>query len=280
MIEQLIRQVDKRRHAHPGQGLEKLYWQIQPEGMGRDKFCRIFQQLGYGLKGVPNRMRTTIPAHHVFKNLIEGAVITGPNQLWQTDITYIRLAERFYYLTFIVDVYTRRIVGYAVSANLRAEANLKALHMALSQLTASQLDGLIHHSDRGSQYTDGEYLALLRSYGITISMGKKATDNAYAERVNGIIKNEYLIPRRLISLKQLRYWCRQAVTDYNNQRPHRRLGKMSPLGYERRHWQLPVSERKLEVIRTLQTPRGLEASLQSSNVDHINQYLYCPYNFT
>lgn len=277
MIKTLIDQVEKRREEHPGEGLEKLYGHLQPEGIGRDKFCQVFQQLGYGIRRQPNRMRTTIAAHKVFENLIEGLVVTGPHQVWQTDITYIRLADRFYYLTFIMDVYTRQIVGYAVSDNLRAEANLKALRMALSQVSSSQLDRLVHHSDRGSQYTDGAYLALLRSYGITISMGKKAADNAYAERVNGIIKNEYLIPRGLISFKQLTYWCRQAVSDYNTQRHHRGLGRISPREYERRYWQLPVDERKRVVIRSYETPRGLEASLQASGVDIASQYLYCPY---
>ena len=279
MIDQLIRQINDRRRKHPGEGLEKLYWQINPEGMGRDKFCQIFQQLGYGLARLKNRMRTTIPAHKVFQNLIEGVAVARPHQVWQSDITYIRLGDRFYYLTFIVDVYTRQIVGYAVSDSLRAEANLRALKMAIAQVGPGNLNGLVHHSDRGSQYTDSEYLRLLRSHDIQISMGKKAVDNAFAERINGIIKNEYLIPRRLSSLAQLKYWCRQAVTDYNTQRHHRSLGKISPADFERRYWQLPAGEHKLQVIRSEQTPPGLEASLQTSGVNSTPQNLYCPYSF-
>src|SRR5699024_4694017 len=107
-----------------------------------------------------------------FDNLIEGRVVSGPNQVWQSDITFIKVGETFYYLTFIIDVYSRRIVGYAVSKNLRAEANLRALKQALANCSTAQLKGLVHHSDRGSQYTDGRYLALLRRHNICISMGK------------------------------------------------------------------------------------------------------------
>jgi hypothetical protein len=131
--------VDERRKEHPGKGLEKLYWQIEPEGMGRDKFCRVFKQLGYGIRRRSNPIRTTIPAHKVFDNLIEGR-IDGPNQVWQSDITYFKVGARHYYLTFIIDVYTRRIVGYAVSDSLRAEANIKALKMALEPYDEQELE--------------------------------------------------------------------------------------------------------------------------------------------
>jgi len=224
MIGRLIGQVDARRAEHPGEGLEKLYWQLQPEEIGRDTFCDLFMQLGYGVRRPTNRVRTTIPAHKVFDNLIEGRLVSGPNQVWQSDITYIKVGDRFYYLTFIIDVYTRRIVGYAVSKNLRAEANIRALMMAINRFSADQLNGCVHHSDRGSQYTDGRYLKMLRSHQMPISMGGRAQDNAFAERVNGVIKNEYLIPRSLSSFRQLTYYSKKAVYDYNTKRHHGSLG--------------------------------------------------------
>lgn len=146
-----------------------------------------------GIRRTRNKIPTTFPAHKVFKNLIEGRVITGPNQVWQSDITY---TTEFYYLTLIIDVYSRRIVGYTISKNLRAEANLKALRQAIAGREPHELKSLVHHSDRGSQYIDGRYLVLLRSNNMLISMGRIAQDNAFAERINGTIKNEYLLPKR------------------------------------------------------------------------------------
>lgn len=278
LIRGVIARVDERRAAHPGEGLEKLYWQLQPEGMGRDKFCRIFGELGYGVRRPKNRRRTTIPAHKVFDNLIEGRLVTGPNQVWQSDITYIKVGDRFYYLTFIIDVYTRRIVGYAVSDDLRADANIEALQMALAELGPAELAGLVHHSDRGSQYTDGRYLKLLRSHGIQISMGKKATDNAFAERINGVIKNEYLIPRSPASFRQLTRYSKQAVTDYNTKRHHGALGRRSPAEYEQAWGQLPEDKRKTEVIRSENTPTFLEGTLQRERIDTAWEYPYCSFN--
>jgi putative transposase len=278
MIKKVIGQVDERRCKNPGEGLEKIYGKLQPEQMGRDKFCRIFKQLGYGIRRRTNPVRTTIPAHKVFDNLIEGRVVTGSNQVWQSDITYIKIGDRFYYLTFIIDVYTRRIVGYAVSKNLRAEANIKALQMALEPLSEQQIEGLVHHSDRGSQYTDGQYLGILRDHGIRISMGRKAQDNAYAERINGVIKNEYLIPRGLKSYQQLCYYTRQAVADYNTERHHGNLPRCAPNEYETLYGKLPENERVVEAIRSGRTPSCLEASLQLGDIEKKSQYPYCIIN--
>lgn len=275
MLRGVIVRVDRRRAEHPGEGLEKLYWQIRPEAMGRDTFCAIFMQLGYGVGRPINRMRTTIPAHKVFDNLIEGRLVSAPNQVWQSDITYIKVAGRFYYLTFIIDVYTRRIVGYAVSDNLRAEANIAALQMALRAFSSGELSGCVHHSDRGSQYTDGRYLAMLRARHMPISMGGRATDNAFAERVNGVIKNEYLIPRSLSSFRQLSYHSKKAVVDYNTKRHHGSLGRCSPVDYETTWRQLPKGQHKVEMIRSDNTPVYSEASLQSNAVDTACQYPYC-----
>lgn len=278
MIRRVIGQVDDRRQEHPGEGLEKMYWQIAPEEMGRDKFCRVFMQLGYGIRRVKNPIRTTIPAHKVFDNLIEGRIVDGPNQVWQSDITYVKVGARHYYLTFIIDVYTRRIVGYAASDSLRADANIKALEMALACYEGTSLKSLVHHSDRGSQYTDARYLSLLRSNGITVSMGAKAQDNAYAERINGVIKNEYLAYRSLSSFQDLRKHTKQAVRDYNTIRHHGAIGRRSPVEYEQIWPELSHKERHRQVIHSEQTPKNLEASLHSNDIDTACQYAYCTFN--
>ncbi len=276
LIKQVLQQVDSRRGEHPGEGLEKMYWQIQPEGMGRDRFCEIFMGLGYGLKRRRNPVRTTIPAHKVFGNLIESQLVDGPNQIWQSDITYFRLGSRFYYLTFIVDVYTKVIVGYAVSDNLRAEANCKALKMALKRYKDHDLSGLTHHSDRGSQYIDGTYLKMLRDGGIRISMGRKAQDNAYAERINGTIKNEYLYPRELRTFKELKRYTRQAVTDYNTKRHHLSLNRTNPVDFEKQWHLYNRCERPVMIIRSENTPVNIPKKSQDLPKKSGEQFPYCP----
>lgn len=274
-IRRVMHQVDERRRQHPGEGLEKLYWQINPTGIGRDQFCEVFKGLGYGLKRRRNPVRTTIAAHKVFDNLIENQLVDGPNQVWQSDITYIKIGDRFYYLTFIVDVYTKLIVGYAISDNLRAEANRRALSMALKRYKDHDLSQLIHHSDRGSQYIDGGYLQQLRSRDITISMGRKAQDNAYAERVNGIIKNEYLYPRELQNFKQLKRYTTQAVNDYNTKRHHYALHRCSPVDFEQQWHNADESERPVIIIRSENTPKNMPKKLEDPPIHPSVTFPYC-----
>lgn len=275
LVRQLIPRVDHRRTERPAEGLESLYWQLQPDGMGRDKFCRIFGQLGYGVAPPRRRIRTTIPAHKVFDNLIEGQVVDGPRQVWQSDITYIKIGDRFYYLTFIIDVYTRQIVGYATSRSLRADANRAALQMAIESFTGDQLNKCVHHSDRGTQYTDRQYLRMLRSAGMRVSMGGRATDNAFAERINGVVKNEYLCPRSLDSYRQLTRYTRDAVSDYNTKRHHGALERRSPDQYEQHYWQLPADRRKVEMIRSENTPPIRDSCLQELGIDAGRDNPYC-----
>jgi len=275
-IRRIMRQVDQRRREHPGEGLEKLYWQLNPTGLGRDRFCEVFKGLGYGLKRRRNPVRTTVAAHKVFDNLIENQLVDGPNQVWQSDITYIKIGDRFYYLTFIIDVYTKLIVGYAISDSLRAEANRKALKMALNRYKDDDLSRLIHHSDRGSQYIDGGYLQQLRSRSITISMGRKAQDNAYAERINGIIKNEYLYPRELSSYNQLTRYTRQAVKDYNTKRHHYSLHRCSPVDFEKQWHHVGETERPMIIIRSKNTPENMPKKLEDPPIQPSGRFPYCP----
>lgn len=214
-------QINLVREAHPGCGLEKLYKTLRPTTMGRDKFIDTFQELGYGIKPRKNYRRTTIAAHLKFPNLITGLQVYCQDQLWQSDITYIYVADRYYYLTFIIDVYTKEIKGFAVSDHLRAEANKSALRMAFKN--SEQVEGLIHHSDRGGQYVDAGYCQMLRERGIHISMGLQAQDNAYAERVNGTIKNEYLRYRDIANFEALKRRVRKDVKHYNEKRIHNHL---------------------------------------------------------
>lgn len=197
--------------------------------MGRDRFCEAFMDLGYRVKQAKNYVRTTIPTHIKYPNLVEGFCLSTTNQVWQSDITYYQLEGTYYYITFITDVYSRKIVGYNLSDTLRASASIEALKRALKQRESPQ----VHHSDRGSQYVSKGYTNLLTDAETKISMGMKAQDNAYAERVNGIIKNEYLKKWNIKSKDQLKRKLKKAVNHYNEKRIHRSLpGKQSPISFE------------------------------------------------
>ena len=232
-LSDLIIQVDELRKEHPGCGVEKMYNSLNPNFIGRDNFIDVFMNLGYKVKKIKNYVRTTIPTHLKYPNLIEGMLVHRPNQVWQSDITYFYSNGKFYYIVFILDVYTRKIVGYKVSDNMRAEANISALKQAVKSQGIS-LNGLIHHSDRGSQYVDKNYIQLLKNNGITISMGLKAQDNAYAERINGTIKNEYLKRWEIKSFSDLKRKLNKAVKHYNEKRMHSSLPKdLSPASFEK-----------------------------------------------
>ena len=226
-------QIELIREEHPGCGLENIYYQLNPEGIGRDRFVTYFMEMGYGIKVRKNYRKTTIPTHLRYPNLIEGLLVYQINMVWQSDITYYRVGDVFYYIVFIVDVYSRRILAYQVSDHLRAEANIRALKRAL-QIRDTDLSNLIHHSDRGSQYVDKDYLQILNDENILISMGLRGQENAYAERVNGIIKNEYLNHWEIHSFDMLREKVEKAVNHYNHKRPHRSLpGRSTPIAFEK-----------------------------------------------
>jgi putative transposase len=231
-IENLIIEADQLREDHPGCGVEKMYDTLRPDFIGRDRFVETFMELGYRLKRKKNFRRTTYSSDVYYPNLIKGMKVNAPSVIWQSDITYIRVGEKFYYAVFIIDVYTKKIVGYQVSDHMRASANIKALQMALKSNKAPK----IHHSDRCSQYIYNEYTSLLKDEGCKISMAKTAQDNAYAERINRTIKNDYIEHWKPKSFEQLKRMVKKAVNQYNTVRPHNYIGKISPVEFENRFW--------------------------------------------
>lgn len=165
-LSQLILEADDLRSDHPGCGVEKMYTILNPSFIGRDRFVDIMMNLGYRIKKVKNYKKTTIAGKKFYPNLIKGLKVYKPNTIQQSDITYLHLNGNHYYAVFIIDVYTKKIVSYKVSDNMRAEANLTALKMALKYNKAPD----VHHSDRGSQYTYERYLELLKVNNTKISM--------------------------------------------------------------------------------------------------------------
>src|SRR5882762_8262403 len=225
------------RKDHPRMGCRKIYWKVADQmPMGRDQWENILLSNGFRVQFPPNFKRTTYSIGNLYHpNLIEGLIVDGLNQVWQTDITYFEVNNKFYYLVFIEDIYSRRIVGYSVDESMWAQANLRCLRQAIDLRGPETLKGLIHHSDRGGQYIDKEYVGELRRLHIRPSMSKFAWQNAYCERLNGIIKNEYLKCWRITSLEDLTWAVDKAVHLYNNDRPHNALpGRMTPIEFEDR----------------------------------------------
>ncbi len=243
-VPQLILEADDLRADHPGCGVEKMYDILYPDFIGRDRFIETMMGLGYRIKKKRNYKRTTIAGKKFYTNLIKGLRINAPNVVWQSDITYLPLNGKHYYAVFIIDVYTKKIVGFMASDNMRAQANLDTLKMALKENNAPEF----HNSDRGSQYTYHEYIDLLVNNGTKISMSFSGLDNAYAERINRTIKEEYLNYWKPKTFFQLKKCVAKAVYNYNEKRTHKNLPKMSPNNFEKYWLTLKPEDRPIMTI--------------------------------
>jgi putative transposase len=227
--EELIQQVLEYRRLQPRLGTRKLLTLMQPD-MGRDAFFELLRDNGLLVRRKRYRARTTFSAHRFRKypELIKYLVVERPNQLWVSDITYIRIRQDFAYLSLVTDAYSRKIIGFCLSHDLSTDNCLSALRMALaSRLTTGQ--PLIHHSDRGTQYCSKAYTTLLKRKGIAISMTQSGNprDNAIAERVNGILKME-LLKESYNDISAAYQDVKQAIAVYNKLRPHSSLDMFTP----------------------------------------------------
>jgi len=221
-----------------------MYYQLKPTGIGRDRFIELMMEHGFRIKRPRHGRRTTSPGKIIYSNLIRGLVVNQPGQVWQSDITYVETPAQLCYVVFLIDVYTKKIVGYEASTHMRASANVRALRRALSRHPAP----LIHHSDRGSQYSSKEYLAILERAHTTPSMGLEARENAYAERINKTIKEEYLHYWKPKNLQQLKQQLKKAVHQYNHDRGHEHLKKMTPNAFENEWYNNPTFKKPVITI--------------------------------
>jgi len=235
--EQILMLVYRVREDHPTMGLRDIYFKIIPIEIGRDRFEILCKQSGLMVERTHNLRRTTDSSGVIrFDNLLIGLVINKPNQVWQSDITYFEFNGRYYYITFIIDAFTRVIVGYAVSQRLKTEqTTLPALQKAIkSRIDLNvNLDALIFHSDGGGQYYDKDFLLLTKKHKIISSMCQYPWENGKAERINGVIKNNYLIHRFINSFEQLQTEVDRSVLLYNNEKPHCKLQRKSPNQFEK-----------------------------------------------
>ena len=226
----------ERRHQ-PRLGVRKLYHLIGVElkaagvKMGRDRLFEELRRAGLLVERKPSPWPKTTnfdPALPVFKNLIKGRPLSGRNQVWVADITYIRTQQAFMYLGLITDKWSRKIVGFNLGDTLETGSVLKALAMALRGLKPGERP--IHHSDRGSQYASHAYVNVVQQAGLRMSMTEKnhGAENALAERVNGILKQEYWLDADFESKLEAGKAIVQGVNLYNYRRPHTALGLRTP----------------------------------------------------
>lgn len=235
--EQLIVElVQGIRQRHPYMGGRKLLHELQPQmemlgiSRGRDAFFDLLRDHDLLIPSKRNRRRTTRPGLWKFPNLIADLRLNGIQQVWVGDITYITTESGFAYLALLTDAFSRFIVGYDLSTSLAMEGCLRTLGMALARAYSTSLEGMIHHSDHGVQYTSWPYCERLEAAGIRASMGEVGNcyENALAERVNGILKIEYGLDGLFVDWRQACSAVEEAVWLYNYERPHLALDYRKP----------------------------------------------------
>jgi len=221
--------------------------------MGRDAFFELLRANGLLVRRKRYRARTTFSCHRFrkYQDLIRDMVPQRANQLWVSDITYIRIGKDFAYLSLVTDAYSRKIIGFCLSHDLSTDNCLSALRMALATRVVDL--PLIHHSDRGTQYCSQAYTKLLNTRGIAISMTQSGNprDNAIAERVNGILKQE-LLKESYDNINLAYKSVKQAISIYNTLRPHSSLDMLTPenahtkTGQLKRRWRNYYPQREME----------------------------------
>ena len=244
--ELVIQEVKKHRVLQPRLGTRKLVVKLRDfvswhhMKMGRDALFTLLREQDLLVRRRKRKVQTTFSKHWLKKypNLIRDYVPTAPNALWVSDITYIVTSDGFAYLSLVTDAYSRKIVGFWLSETLEAAGSIKALSMAVKG--CKNINGLIHHSDRGVQYCSKEYVKLLTKNGIKISMTENGDplENAIAERVNGILKEE-LLKDKYDSFEAAQKGIAKAISIYNSLRPHLSCNMLTPDEAHQKTGELP-----------------------------------------
>ena len=228
----VLKAVQKLRCRQPRVGARKLHRHLKRKGIttGRDRLIELIRRNGLLIRRRRNYKRTTNSKHRLktYNNKIKVIKVQGPNQVYVSDITYIKVATMYYYLFLVTDLFSRKIVGYNLHSNLTNAGALAALRMALAQRPKQDTE-TIHHSDRGIQYCSQEYIELLEKNRIDISMTEDnhVYENALAERINGILKKEFFLDRQP-SIDVAQVAVRQSIQIYNKERLHMSLDYHTP----------------------------------------------------
>jgi putative transposase len=231
-LRQLVQDV---RKDHPTLSCRAMYYLINPLTIGRDKFESMCRELGFVIERKKSRHITTDSTGVIrFDNLLKDKKLTGINQAFSSDITYYQIGDSFYYITFVIDCYSRVILGVSVSGRLSTnQTSLVALKNALKRRNYQIPEGIIFHSDGGGQYYCKDFIELTSKYKFQNSMCEFSYDNGMVERLNGVIKNNYLKHIQIKSLSQLIKEVDRIVTLYNNERPHKSLKYKAPNQFEK-----------------------------------------------
>lgn len=226
--------VEELREDMPRLGGLKLWKLLNDNGVrvGRDELYELLRRRGLLVKRSRKRVVTTDSRGWLRQhpNLVKGLEVNRPNQVWVSDITYVATRSGFVYLSLVTDAYSRRIMGWHVHSSLDSGGPLRALYRAVWQVEDPGLKGLIHHSDRGCQYCSTRYVDTLVDRGMRVSMTQDGSpyDNAIAERVNGILKREWLDGMEFAGLQEVKEAVERVVDVYNTRRPHLSLGLNTP----------------------------------------------------
>jgi putative transposase len=233
--EQVLMLVNRIRKDHPCMSVRDIYFKLNPQSMGRDKFELFCFEHGYRVKKRRN-FRITTDSRGVtrFPNLIKELEVTAVTQVLVSDITYYEMLGKFYYITLIMDLFNREVIGFSASNSLRTEdTTLPALNLAKKKCGQAALEGSIIHSDGGGQYYSNEFKKLTQKLKMYNSMTEETVyENSHAERLNGTIKNSYLYPYGPETFEELKKELERAVYMYNNGKPHKALNKMTPVQFK------------------------------------------------
>ncbi len=234
--QELLHIVKKRRKSLPREGVRKLMKSLNQEfekqqlKVGRDTLFKVLREHQMLTLRKKYSARTTNSYHRFYKynNIIKDVEVNRPNHVWVSDITYIRTVKGFCYLALITDMYSRKIVGYDLSDSLELKGCIRALNKALYQ--TKNTNGLIHHSDRGIQYCSNIYTQILKRKKIDISMTEEnhCYENALAERVNGILKDEFYLDQTFTNVTHAKRAAKSAIKLYNEIRLHLSLDYKTP----------------------------------------------------
>lgn len=245
----------------PRCGVDKLYFMLKQKFLehgikiGRDKLYELVGKYGMLVRYRNRKPYTTHSYHyyHKYPNLIREKILTQAGELWVSDITYIRKADGFSYLSIITDAYSHKIVGYKLHPTLHSDGAIDALNMASKE--QKKTDKLMHHSDKGIQYCCNEYVQMIRHYGIQLSMTEKGDpyENAIAERVNGILKYEFDLRRTFASHEEAEQAIYHAIKMYNEKRILDSCNRLTPVqaheekGILKKRWKPKVYPKKEEI---------------------------------
>lgn len=259
----IVEMIEEYRKDMGRIGGRKLWKELNkrlPEGIGRDKLFDILDKYHLKVHRRRRTVRTTWSESwlHRFPNLVKDLVLTAANQVWVSDITYIETESGFVYLHLVTDAYSKKIMGWCLAPGLHAQHTIEALQMAIRNAGCS-LKGLIHHSDRGCQYCCEKYVKLLQDNGIEISMTQSGDprDNAIAERVNGILKTEWLYDDHFIGMEDAYKRVAEVINIYNTRRPHLSLDYKTPeqayteTGVQKKVWKNYYKGNKPEQVATV-----------------------------